>query len=295
MAIFGGRTRPARQDAAPAAEAGGQPGLPAFLAEAQSGEVLSPRRRMGLIVRLSIPSILAQVSSILMQYIDAAMVGSLGASASAAIGLVASSSWLLGGLCTAAATGFSVQVAHMIGAGRDGEARNVLRQALVSALCMGVLLAAIGASLSFPLPVWLGGEADVIPGARSYFLIYACGLPFTQLRQTCGSMLQCSGDMRTPSLLNALMCLWDVVFNSLLIFPTRTVTVLGFPFTMWGGGAGGGRRGPGHRPGGGGHRPVHGGRGVLPFPQAAAAAGGQLAHGEEVPDHRPAGGGAHRL
>lgn len=90
MAIFGGRARPARQDAAPAAEAGGQPGLPAFLAEAQSGEVLSPRRRMGLIVRLSIPSILAQVSSILMQYIDAAMVGSLGASASAAIGLVAS-------------------------------------------------------------------------------------------------------------------------------------------------------------------------------------------------------------
>ena len=236
MAIFGGRPRPARQDAAPAAEAGGQPGLPAFLAEAQSGEVLSPRRRMGLIVRLSIPSILAQVSSILMQYIDAAMVGSLGASASAAIGLVASSSWLLGGLCTAAATGFSVQVAHMIGAGRDGEARNVLRQALVSALCMGVLLAAIGASLSFPLPVWLGGEADVIGGARSYFLIYACGLPFTQLRQTCGSMLQCSGDMRTPSLLNALMCLWDVVFNSLLIFPTRTVTVLGFSFTMWGAG-----------------------------------------------------------
>ena len=49
-------------------------------------------------------------------------------------------------------------------------------------------------------------------------------------------MLQCSGDMRTPSLLNALMCLWDVVFNSLLIFPTRTVTVLGFSFTMWGAG-----------------------------------------------------------
>ena len=158
MGIFRGRPRSARQNTGPEAEAGGQPGLPAFLSAAQSGEVLSPRRRMGLIVRLSIPSILAQVSSILMQYIDAAMVGSLGASASAAIGLVASSSWLLGGLCTAAATGFSVQVAHMIGAGRDGEARNVLRQALVSALCMGVLLAAIGASLSFPLPVWLGGR-----------------------------------------------------------------------------------------------------------------------------------------
>ncbi len=88
MGIFRGRPRSARQNTAPAAEAGGQPGLPAFLSAAQSGEGLSPRRRMGLIVRLSIPSILAQVSSILMQYIDAAMVGSLGASASAAIGFM---------------------------------------------------------------------------------------------------------------------------------------------------------------------------------------------------------------
>lgn len=232
MGMFTRRPRAVSEE--PAAE--GQ--LPAFLAQAQGGEALTARRRMALIVRLSVPSILAQISSILMQYIDAAMVGSLGAGASASIGLVASSSWLLGGLCTAAATGFSVQVAHLIGAGRDGEARNVLRQALEAALCMGLLLAAVGAALSRPLPVWLGGEADVIGGARSYFLIFACALPFTQMRQTCGGMLQCSGDMRTPSLLNALMCLWDVIFNGLLIFPTRAVTVLGLSFPMWGAGMG---------------------------------------------------------
>src|SRR5699024_5366371 len=46
-----------------------------------------------------------------------------------------------------------------------------------------------------------------------------CALPAVQMRQLCGSMLQCSGDMRTPSMLNALMCVEDVVFNSLLIFP----------------------------------------------------------------------------
>ena len=53
--------------------------------------------RMGLVVRLSIPAILAEISSILMQYIDAAMVGSLGERASAAIGLVASTTWLFSG------------------------------------------------------------------------------------------------------------------------------------------------------------------------------------------------------
>ena len=49
------------------------------------------KQQISLVVRLSIPAILAEISSIIMQYIDAAMVGSLGADASAAIGLITSS------------------------------------------------------------------------------------------------------------------------------------------------------------------------------------------------------------
>ena len=75
------------------------------------------RGQLQAVIRLSIPAVLSQISATAMQYIDATMVGSLGANASAAIGLVSSSTWLLSGLCAAAATGFSVQVAHRIGAG----------------------------------------------------------------------------------------------------------------------------------------------------------------------------------
>ena len=60
---------------------------------------------------------LAQLSYIVMVYIDASMVGSLGAEASAAIGLMSTSTWLFGGILSAASVGFSVQVAHLIGAG----------------------------------------------------------------------------------------------------------------------------------------------------------------------------------
>ena len=76
---------------------------------------------------LSLPAILTQITTIVMQYIDSAMVGSLGANASAAIGLVSTSTWLLGGITYAVSAGFSVQVAHNIGAGRDAEARSVVR------------------------------------------------------------------------------------------------------------------------------------------------------------------------
>ena len=177
------------------------------------------RDQLRTVVQLSIPAVLAQVSATAMQYIDATMVGSLGANASAAIGLVSSSTWLLGGLCSAAATGFAVQVAHRIGAGQDDRARAVVRQAVVFAAWFGVLLACIGAAVSGPLPVWLGGAAAICPDAAAYFLIYSAALPALLVQQMFGSILQCSGDMRTPSLLNVLMCLLDVVFNAFLIFP----------------------------------------------------------------------------
>ena len=60
----------------------------------QNNPNLSRKQKITFVWTLSIPGILAQISSILMQYIDAAMVGGLGAVASASIGLVASSTWV---------------------------------------------------------------------------------------------------------------------------------------------------------------------------------------------------------
>ena len=193
---------------------------------------------MKTVLRLSIPAILAEVTAIAMQYIDAAMVGSLGAEASASIGLISGATWLLGGLCIALASGFSVQIAHCIGAERYGEARNVLRQGLLVSALFGLLLAAVGAAISYPLPRWLGGEEGVLQNAGAYFLIWSCALPFAQLRQMAGSALQCSGDMKTPSLLNILLCALDVIFNALFIFPARTLSLRGAELSLPGAGMG---------------------------------------------------------
>ena len=184
------------------------------------------------VLRLAVPAIMAQITSIAMQYIDAAMVGSLGAGASAAIGLVSTTTWLIGGLCIAVSTGFSVQVAQLIGADRSEDARNVFRQAIIIAMLFGALISAIAISISGFLPVWLGGNVEIQHDASRYFLIYACALPATQFRQLSGSMLQCSGDMRTPSIVNILLCVLDVVFNYFLIFPSREIAFIGISFTM---------------------------------------------------------------
>ena len=203
-----------------------------------TNEHMSLPRLVKTVLLLSIPAILAEISSIIMQYIDAAMVGGLGEQATAAIGLVSTSTWLLGGLCISSAMGFSVQTAQLIGAGREEEARHVFRQSLLAVTVFGLFLAVVAASVSGVLPRWLGGDTVILSDASAYFLIYACALPFEQLRLLSGNMLQCSGDMKTPSVLNTLLCVFDVAFNFLLIFPTRTVTLFSHSFIIWGAGLG---------------------------------------------------------
>ena len=181
----------------------------------QTWKTLAPQLR--LVWQLSLPAILTQITTIAMQYIDSAMVGALGADASAAIGLVASSTWLFGGVTAAVSAGFSVQVAHRIGAGDDTEARTVVRHGLAAALTLAALLALLGLGICRQLPCWLGGGAEICADASAYFLTFSLMLPFSQLNSLTAGFLQCAGDMVTPSVLNAVMCGLDVVCNALLI------------------------------------------------------------------------------
>lgn len=181
----------------------------------QTWKTLAPQLR--LVWQLSLPAILTQITTIAMQYIDSAMVGALGADASASIGLVASSTWLFGGVTTAVSAGFSVQVAHRIGAGEDTEARTVVRHGLTAALTLAALLALLGLGICRQLPCWLGGGAEICADASAYFLTFSLMLPFSQLNSLTAGFLQCAGDMVTPSVLNAVMCGLDVVCNALLI------------------------------------------------------------------------------
>ena len=204
----------------------------------REGVELSRRQQLRMVVQLSIPAILAQLSTTVMQYIDAAMVGSLGAGASASIGLVSSTIWLMNGLCIAAVMGFSVQVAQLSGAGDRRKGQAVFCQSILIGAGLGLILALTGVGISPWLPRWLGGEPEILEDASRYLFIYACAMPSLQFRQLAGGMLQCSGDIKTPSILNIAMCALDVIFNSLLIFPTRQVSAAGRLLTLPGAGLG---------------------------------------------------------
>lgn len=204
----------------------------------REGVPMSFSRQLRLTVTLATPAMLAQLSSITMQYIDASMVGRLGADASASIGLVSTTLWLFWGICSAVTTGFSVQVAHKVGAKDFKSARDVLRQGLIAALLFSFAVSAVGIAISAELPRWLGGNEEISPLSSLYFLVFVSALPLLTISYLAGGMLRCVGNIKVPSLLSVLMCVLDCMFNFLLIFPSRDINIAGMDMHMPGAGLG---------------------------------------------------------
>ena len=204
----------------------------------QSNEDISFKERMSIVYNLSIPSILAQVSEIVMQYIDAAMVGVLGAQASAAIGLVSTSTWLFGGIIAGVTMGFSVQVAQAIGSGKEDRSRRIFKESILASFLMSVVFGFVGAMVSSSLPRWLGADVSLWKDATDYFLFFALFLPARMLQRLGVTMFQCIGNMKISSIFSGLMCLLDVIFNYFLIFPSRRISFFGIEIWMPGAGLG---------------------------------------------------------
>ena len=211
-------------------------------------EQLSARMRQGediplsqtaqVVLALSLPSILQQMVVTAMEYIDAAMVGHIGAEATAAIGIVSSSTWLLHGVLVGLYTAFSIQIAQYLGADRQEDARGVLRQSMLFNLILGLGAAAFGIGISRFLPGWLGADPSLQANASAYFAIWSAALPFTMAMGMYTAQLRATGDALTPGLISVLVCVLDIVFNFFLINPSRILVLFGRTVTVWGAGLG---------------------------------------------------------
>lgn len=176
------------------------------------------RQKLRLTILLSVPAIIAQLSFIIMQIIDASMLGHLSTDEAASVGLVSTTIWLFGGLASAFAAGISVQVAHRVGAGDVKGARSVIRQGLLSGSVFAAMLSLIGICISPFLPHWLGATDGICDMATEYFAIFSCAIPLIVCNNIAAGSLRCSGNIKIPSMLMIVMCALDIIFNYLFIF-----------------------------------------------------------------------------
>lgn len=197
---------------------------------------ISPQRKVWA---LAWPAVVEQMLLTIVTYVDAAMVGSVGVTATAAVGVNSSVIWLLQGIMGGLAVGASVLVAKKIGEGSMSEAKDFLRQSVLAMLIMGAVLTLLGQLILVPyLASWMGAEAELIGPAGLYMRIVSAAFLFQVFLSVGGAIIRGTGDTRTPMVYNVISNVVNLAGNFLFIYPTRTISVLGMEFTMWGAGMG---------------------------------------------------------
>jgi len=187
---------------------------------------------LAVIFALAWPTMLEQLMQTAVQYIDTAMVGSLGTQATAAVGATSTVGWLIGSTISATSVGFLSFIARACGANDREAARRSVSQAVLATLVLGVIFTIIPLALSGLVPVWMQVDASIQDLASQYFFIlYLPMLPRTA-SIIFGTVLRAAGDTKTPMKAGIAVNVINIVLNFLLIYPTRRLSLLGFEFTM---------------------------------------------------------------
>ncbi len=201
---------------------------------------LNKRRQalLPVILALAWPTMLEQLLQTAVQYIDTAMVGTLGTAATAAVGSTTTVNWLVNSSISAIGVGFLAFISQAIGAGNKDLTRRAAAQAVLVVLVIGTLFTAITLSLSGMVPTWMQVDEDIRQLSSQYFFIlYLPMLPRTATI-VFGALLRGAGDSKTPMRVGLLVNLVNVVLNFLLIYPTRQITLFSTDLTIPGAGWG---------------------------------------------------------
>ncbi len=187
---------------------------------------------IAIILSLAWPTMLEQLLQTAVQYIDTAMVGSLGTAETAAVGATTTVNWLINSSISALSIGFLSHIARSLGANNEDFAKRCAGQSVLCVLVTGSFFTLITLLLAGVIPVWMQVETGIRElAAKYFFILYLPMLPRTATI-IFGTVLRAAGDTKTPMKIGVLVNAVNVVLNFLLIFPTRTLTLSSYQITI---------------------------------------------------------------
>jgi len=170
------------------------------------------------LITLSIPTILEEVMSTLIQYVDTAMVGRLGEEATAAVSTTTTINWLIHSIPAALAVAILAISARAMGARDSERLKKISGQAITLAFLLGAIIEVIAIALSPFIPIWMGAAADIHGPASEYFLILSTTLVFRTSSRVFASSIRATKDTRTPMIISLLENILNVVLNAIFIY-----------------------------------------------------------------------------
>lgn len=173
------------------------------------------------ILSLALPTMLEQFLATAVQYIDTAMVGTLGTHATAAVGATTTVNWLINGTVSAIGVGFLSYISKACGAGDRDRAKRAAAQAVLVTLIVGIGFTALALALSTRMPVWMRADPSIQELASQYFFVMYTPMLARSAILLFGNLFRAVGDSKTPMRVGLMVNLINVAGNLLLIYPTR--------------------------------------------------------------------------
>lgn len=189
---------------------------------------------LGVIFTLAGPTIFEQFMQTAVQYIDTAMVGRLGTSATAAVGSTVTINWLVNSTVSAVGVGFLAYIAKEHGAGNIVNVKRASAQSVLAVLVTGIFFTVLTLSLSPFVPTLMQVDEGIKDVTARYFFILYSPMLFRTATIIFGTVLRSVGDTKTPMFAGVAVNIVNVVLNFLLIYPARKIG----SFTVFGAGLG---------------------------------------------------------
>ncbi len=198
----------------------------------------SGKSPMRTVLSMAIPSIFEQLLVCLASLIDTAMVGALGAVATASIGINDASIWFVQGFIMAVSTGFMYIIARRIGEGNKAKAQKAAREAITFSFIFGGIVAVFVFFAADYVPIWLGAEEEVASHAINYLRIVGISFLFMTITSVLSSSIRSAGNAKIPLIINTAANLLNIVGNLFLINSQIDLNAIGINVVLPGAGLG---------------------------------------------------------
>ena len=163
------------------------------------------------------PSVLEGALLSIINSVDTMMVGTIGLSAIAAVGLAAQPRMILLILGQSLCVGTTAVVARRKGQEDQKAANDCLKQSLIIITVLGLLMAAIGYYLAEPFMKLAGANEDTLEMSVTYFKVISLGLIFNYWSLCICAALKAIGQTKVTLITNLTANIVNVIFNYMLI------------------------------------------------------------------------------
>ncbi|MBO5033536.1 MAG: MATE family efflux transporter [Lachnospiraceae bacterium] len=187
-----------------------------------------------LIAAFAFPLMLGNIFQQLYTVVDTMVVGRvLGVQALAALGASDWLNWMILGIVSGFAQGFSIKLAQEFGAGNMGKLRKALALSIELAVIAAIVLLIISQVFLEGILTIMNTPADIIGNSILYLRILFMGIPLLMIYNMSASILRALGNGRAPlyamiisSLVNIGLDIWFVAYLNMGIAGAAIATVI---------------------------------------------------------------------